>query len=145
MLAHGISTHSQRAYTCHGLLFTTAITIYQLTSACSNFAELLSSHSTLTARRNNFIFTYFVQQCMGYWYIYRLPGSSQAKKNVLKYAAPYRPPRFAMRSRKTAAQLEGFLSPGSKVDMWTAEGCLYTNECKPGSFLLFLATECSRT
>ena len=25
------------------------------------------------------------------------------------------------------------------VDMWTAEGCLYTNECKPGSFLLFLA------
>ena len=60
-------------------------------------------------------------------------------KNVLKYAAPYRPPRFAMRSWKTAAQLEGFLSPGSKVDMWTAERCLYTNECKPGSFLLLLA------
>ena len=76
---------------------------------------------------------------MGYRYIYRLPGSSLAKKKVLKYAAPYRPQRFAMRSRKTAAQLEGFLSPGSKVDMWTAEGCLYTNERKPGSFLLFLA------
>ena len=72
---------------------------------------------------------------MGYRYIYRLPGSSLAKKKVLKYAAPYRPPRFAMRSRKTAAQLEGFLSPGSKVDMWTAERCLYTNERKPGSFL----------
>ena len=76
---------------------------------------------------------------MGYRYIYRLPGSSPAKKNVPKYAAPYRPQRFAMRSQKTAAQLEGFLSPGSKVDIWTAEGCLYTNERKPGSFLLFLA------
>ena len=76
---------------------------------------------------------------MGYRYIYRLPGSSPAKKNVPKCAAPYRSQRFARRSRKTAAQLEGFLSPGSKVDMWTAEGCLYTNERKPGSFLLFLA------
>ena len=50
-------------------------------------------------------------------------------------AAPYRRPRLAMRSRKTAAQLEGFLSPGSKVDMWTAERSLYTNERKSGSFL----------
>ena len=74
---------------------------------------------------------------MGYRYIYRLPGSGKGKK-VLKYAAPYRLPRFAMRSQKTAAQLESFLSLGSKVDMWTAERCLYT-ERKPSLFLLLLA------
>ena len=33
-----------------------------------------------------------------------------------------------------------FSQPGIyKVDMWTAERCLYTNERKPGSFLLLLA------
>ena len=59
------------------------------TPACNNFAELLSSHSTLTARRNSSIFTYFVEPCMGYPYMYTSPGSGWAKKNVLKYAAPY--------------------------------------------------------
>ena len=76
---------------------------------------------------------------MGYPYIYIWPGSGWAQKNVLKYAAPYRSPGFATRSQKTAAPLEGFLGPGSKVDFWTAERCLYTNERKSGSFLLLLA------
>ena len=58
---------------------------------------------------------------------------------MLKYAAPYRPPRFVTRSQKTAATLEGFLGPGSKVDLRTAERCLYTDEQKSGSFLLLLA------
>ena len=109
------------------------------TPACNNFVELLSSRLTLTARRNSSIFTYFVEPSMGYPYIYISPGSGWAKKNVLKYAAPYRPPGFATRSQKTAAPLEGFLGPGSKVDLWTAERCLYTNERKSGSFLLLLA------
>jgi len=54
---------------------------------------------------------------MGYPYIYTSPGSEWAKKNVLKYAAPYCPPGFATRSQKMAASLEGFLVPGSKVDL----------------------------
>ena len=58
---------------------------------------------------------------------------------MLKYAVPYRLPRFATRSQKTAALLAGFLGPGSKVDLWTAERCLYTNERKSGLFLLLLA------
>lgn len=36
---------------------------------------------------------------------------------------------------ETTALLEGFLSLGSEMDMWTAENFLYTNECDSGSFL----------
>ena len=108
------------------------------TPACNNFVELLSSHSTLTARQNSYIFHIFCRAIHGLS-VHISPESRWAKKNVLKYAAPYHPPGFTTRSQKTAAPLEGFLVPGFKVDLWTAERCLYTNERKSGSFLLLLA------